>query len=141
MLGDSAVFANRHGGKGLAKGAIKGVGKNKPKFLAIEDDKKDPKPPKSDEKLIDEALSKAKKMRDLAFSTVANYEDAMNAVKHSKFWSKAANKDALAGLQELQEAADSLKKFTSKLILDLDLIKGKIMDCGLGVKKATSSIK
>ena len=141
MLGDNAVFSAK--GKGYGKAAITPGGKPKPPFLAIEDDKKQPNPKgeKTDEQLMDEAFNKAKKMRDLAFSTIANYENAMDSVKGSKFWSKTAHKEALDGLQALQMAGDTLKKFISKPKMDIDLIKGMIMECGLAVKTATSSIK
>ena len=142
MLGDSAVFSNKVKGSGKAAIAAGGKagGKSKPSFLAIEDDKPE-KPEKTEEQLIDGALGEAKKMRDLALATIANYENATQKVKSSKFWSKAAHKDAEQGLRSLNLAADDLKKFISKPKMGLGLIKGKIMECGLAVKTATASIR
>ena len=142
MLGDSSLFsgASKGKGNGLAKGLGKGKLKGLPGQLALEDDKEE-KPPKSDAQLITEALTKAKKMRDLAFGTVANIEDALTTVKGSKFWTKAAHRDASEVMAEVQEAADGLKKFINKPILDEDLIKGKIMECGLLTKKGQNLVK
>ena len=138
MLGDSALFSHKSGAKGLAKGLGKGKLKGMPgQQLALEDDK----PPKTEEQLNLDALSKAKKMRDLAFATCANIETALTAAKGSKFWTKHAHRDAAGVLEEVQEVADGLKKFINKPILDEDLIKGKIMECGLVVKKGQNLVK
>ena len=137
MLGDSAVFSGRAGSKGLAKGLGKGKLKGTGQQLALEDDK----PAKTESQLITDALNKAKKMRDLAFGTTANIEDALTTAKGSKFWTKQAHKDASCILLEVQEVADGLKKFINKPILDEDLIKGKIMECGLVTKKGQNLVK
>ena len=138
MLGDGALFSAKQNSKGLAKGLGKGKLKGLPGHqLALEDDK----PPKSDAQLITEALNKAKKMRDLAFATTANIEDSLTVVKGSKFWSKAAHKDATEILTEVQVAGDSLKKFITKPTHNEDLIKGKILECGLIIKKGQNLIK
>lgn len=141
MMGDTSLFSSRTGAKGLAKGSGAGKGKGKGKLLpgqlALEDDK----PPKTDDQLINEALNKAKKARDLAQSTVANIEHALISVKGSKFWTKAAAKDAGEVLVEVQQAGDGLKKFITKPIMDEALIKGKIMDVGLIIKKGQNLVK
>jgi hypothetical protein len=139
MLGDSALFSGRAGAKGLAKGLGKGKLKGMPgQQLALEDEKK---PAKTETQLITDALNKAKKMRDLAFGTAANVEDALTTAKGSKFWTKQAHRDAAGVLAEVQEVAESLKKFINKPILDEDLIKGKIMECGLVTKKGQNLVK
>jgi hypothetical protein len=135
LLGDTALFS-RTGPKGLTKGSAKGLGKGKgkPAPLPIED-------AKSDEKLLEEAKNKAKKMRDVAFATIANFEDALADMKGCKFWSKAAQRDAEGILLELKTAADDIKKFVGKPTDDIELVKGKVMECAIAVKKGTSQVK
>lgn len=133
LLGDSALFSQRAPkGKGPSKGDAKGKGKKGQ--LAIEDEK-------SDEQLLEEAKHKAKKMRDLAFATVANFEDALKQMKHCKFWSKVAQKDSEIILSELKAVADDLKKFIGRNSDALELWKGKIMECAIHVKKGTNQVK
>jgi hypothetical protein len=121
----------------MIKGTSKGLGKGKGKTpqLAIEGAEK------TDAQLLEEARSKAKKMRDLAFATVANFEDALAQMKKCKYWSKAAQKDSETILVELKYVADDLKKFIGKNSDDLELWKGKIMYCAVSVKKGTNQIK
>jgi hypothetical protein len=49
---------------------------------ALEDEKNE----KSDAQLLLEAQNKGKKMRDIAFATLANLEDSLKQMKHCKFW-------------------------------------------------------
>ena len=140
MLGDSSLFSGAKAkGKGvaLAKGLGKGKLKGMTGQLALEDDK----PAKSDSQLITEALTKAKKMRDLAAGVAANIEAALVTAKGSKFWTKHAHRDAAEILAEVQEVHDGLRKFIMKPTLDEDLIKGKIMECGLVAKKGQNLVK
>lgn len=137
MLGDTSLFTPRGGSKGTPKGLGKGKLKGALGQLALDDEK----PQKSESQLIQDALNKAKKMRDLAFGTAANIEDALTTVKGSKFWTKAAHKDAAEVLDEVQQAGDGLKKFINKPTLDEHLIKGKIMEVGLVIKKGQQLIK
>ena len=148
MLADTSLFNNYKGSKGFGKSYLSGIGsaaakgKGRPPLLAIKDVPKPPPPEKSHEKLVEEALAKARKMRDLAYATATNYEDANTEVKKSKFWSKAAQKDADVKLTELKTAAETLKKFLStKKTDDINLIKGRIMECGIVVKACIGSIK
>ena len=141
LLNDSALFS-RPAAKGLGKGSTKGIadgkGKGKGKVngqqLALEDEK-------DEAKLLESAKGKAKKMRDLAWATVANFEDSLTQMKHCKFWSKAAQKDSELILHELKVSADELKKFIGKGSDDIELWKGKIMQTGIHVKKGTNQLK
>ena len=105
--------------------------------LALEDEKTE----KSDAQLLLEAQNKGKKMRDIAFATLANLEDSLKQMKHCKFWSKAAQKDSELVVHELKVAADDLKKFIGKNSDDLELWKGKIMQCAIHVKQGTNQLK
>ena len=69
--------------KGSGKGNLAKGFKGKEKALA-----KDPPQPaaKTEEELLGEALTKARKMRDLTASCISNFEEALAGVKKSKFW-------------------------------------------------------
>ena len=151
LLNDTSMFTNFRGkgiGKGLAKGApaIKGNGKGKAGgkgFLAILDlpPQKEPAE-KTPEKLLEEALTKAKKMKDLAANTASSMEEQIKLTKKSKFWSRVAQKEAEENLEKVNEAHAVLKKFLQRQnITDIDLVKGRIMECGLVVKVAVSQIR
>ena len=139
----SSIMTQKGKGKGLP--ALKGTGKGKPGLLALLDKggppKKDPVD-KTPEQLLDDALSKAKKMRDLAANTVTSMEEQVMLTKKSKFWSKIAQKEADDHVQKIKDAASSMKKFLQKQnITDVDLVKGRIMECGLAVKLAQNQIR
>jgi hypothetical protein len=138
----SSMMTQKGKGKGLP--ALKGNGKGKPGLLALLDKGRPPKDPveKSPEQMLDDALTKAKKMRDLASNAVTSMEEQINLTKKSKFWSKAAQKEADEQIQKLSEAALTMKKFLQKQnITDPDLVKGRIMECGIAVKVAQSQIR
>ena len=144
MLGDTSVFSQFRG-KGLGKGhgeggkcKLKGKG---PAFLAILDKPRAAPKEKTEKQLVDDACNRGRKMRDLCFATANNFQDALELVKKSKYWSKAAHKDADQKLAELKSMGDSLKKFLSKGPSDVPLIKGTIMEAGLVVKAALVSIR
>jgi len=86
-------------------------------------------------------VNKGKKMRDLCFSTVNNYQDVLQVVKKSKFWSRAAQKDAEEKLEELKHTAEDLKKFLVKGPKDIESIKRKLLPAGLLVRTCQNNIK
>jgi hypothetical protein len=136
-MSDNALFprpATKGLGKGQSKSILNGKGKNKGEQLALEDEK-------SDAQLLLEAQNKGKKMRDIAFATLANLEDSLKQMKHCKFWSKAAQKDSELVVHELKVSAEDLKKFIGKNSDDLELWKGKIMQCAIHVKQGTNQLK
>ena len=144
MLADNSLFSNHKGkgkslGKGIGKTISVGSGKGRGKGqLALED-----LPPleKTAEKLLDEALNKARRMRDLCFNTASNYEEAMLDVKKSKFWSKAAQKDADFALAELKALGESLKKFLMKKVFEIAVVKTRLVGAGKHVKDCLLQIR
>ena len=146
LLNEASMFTNFRG-KGLGKGtpAVKGTGKGKggKGLLAILDNPPQ-LPPAEDtpEKLLEKALSKAKKMRDIAMNTITSMEEQINLTKKSKFWSREAQKEAEENVDKLKEAHATIKKFLQRQnITDIDLVKGRIMECGLVLKVAMSQIR
>ena len=102
LTNTSSILSNTNKGKGLP--ALKGKGKGKPGLLALLDkDKKPTKDPvdKTPEQLLEDALSKARKMRDLATNTITSMEEQVSLTRKSKFWSKTAQKEAEDQIQTI----------------------------------------
>lgn len=128
-------------GKGSGKGGlVKGVGKGKGKKgpqLALED-----APP---EKTLDEQIAmaegKCRKMRDLCLITLNNIDEALLAVKKSKYWSKSAQKDAEALKGSLEDEIKALKKVLNKKDPDLDELKESMIKAATVVKECNVAMK
>lgn len=80
-------------------------------------------------------------MRDLTTSTTANFELALQGVKKTKFWSKAAQKDAEALLHELEQFAKQLKDVLMKHSNNLEMMKEVVIHAAQKVKEACIQIK
>jgi hypothetical protein len=142
LLADSALFSSTLTAKGTGKGNL-AKGKKGLKGKTLEKDGKNPPVPaqKSEEELLADALTKARKMRDMTASCISNFEEALADVKKSKFWSKAARKDADSLLEELQSLEKDLKSVLIKRSVGLEALKKKIMEAALKVKEASCQIK
>lgn len=137
MVADSQLWSTKFNEKGSGKGSTltKGKGKGKggePPEL--------PKP-KSEEELLEEACSKTRKLRDLCTSTVANMEETILSVKKSKFWSKAAQKDAQVYTEGLQAEAGNLKKMLLKKNVTIEDLKDASLKAATMVKECQGHVR
>ena len=136
LLTDQSLYSMEMG-KGLGKGVggkgllmLKGKGKGHHQ----------PEQPKSEESLLDDALQKARKMRDMCNNTLSNLEESVQAVKKSKFWSKAAQEDAQQLMADLQNEVGTLKKALLKKTVSLEEVK-EIVQAALKFKECQHSVK
>ena len=120
-------------GKGLGKGDTSGKNKDT-KPLAIEDKK-------SDEELLEEALSKARKMRELCTSCLYAYEDAERELKASKYYSTALKKDILATKEKMDVHCKQLKNCLVKKTVSLEVVKQACVTAAAQVKHNQGQIK
>ena len=145
LLTDAAVMACTDVAKGKGKSDL-GKGKvHKGKGKGLGKGPQDPNPPepvpKTEEEQLDDALSKARKMRDMTMATWANFELSLEAVKKSKFWSKAAQKDALVLKDQLEAHGQELKNVLLKHAGNLEKIKGAVVSAAGTVKEAQGQMK
>jgi hypothetical protein len=124
-------------GKGLGKGKVKGKGKGEP--LAIEDGEEVEE--KSQEELLEEALGKAWKMRDLCSSCIYTYEDAERELAKSKYYSTALKKDIASTKENLDDACKLLKSVLVKKKVTLEQVKHACVTAAAQVKATQSQIK
>ena len=133
--GKTGLGKGKHGAGGLGKGGLGkgGLGKGqKPEVVP---------PPKSQEALTDEAMNKCRKMRDMAGATTSSFEEALALVKRCKFWSKAAERDALALLETLKECALELKGFLMRKHPDMESMKVSVLAAAFKVKECQAEIR
>jgi hypothetical protein len=148
LLADSALFSSTLTVKGAGKGGLskgfsgKGLAKGvKGKDAAAAAAAAAALADQSEEEKLGLALSKARKMRDITASCISNFEEALAGVKKSKFWSKAARKDADNLLDELQTLAKGLKFILMKKGVGLEAVRNKILEAASKVKEASCQIK
>ena len=102
VLGTELAPLGKGAGKGdLGKGG-KGNGKGKPEGVP------QPRAPKSEEELLEDAFCKVRRMRDCCGKVMSDMEKCLNSLKKSKFWSKAAQKDAMQYLMDMEESSETL---------------------------------
>ena len=143
LISDSALFAIDYDSKGVGKGLAKGDGKGKGKKGFGKG--KNPTParpaPKTEEELLEEAYTKTRKMRDICAKLVANMEEQVNTAAATKFWSKAAQKDATGMIEALGVHVVALKKVLVKKNLTVDELQEKVLSAAAQVKKSFDYLK
>ena len=138
---DNMVSDNMWSTKYLEKGSGKGQSLTKGKGKGKGGEPPAPPVPKSEEDMLEEAYSKTRKMRDLCTSTVANMEESVLMVKKSKFWSKAAQKDAQSYIEGLSNEIVNLKKMLLKKNVSYDELKEASMQAAAVVKECQAYVK
>ena len=119
----------------------KGKGDKTPKvpaLLALQDGdpKKEDAPPepRSEVQLLEEAMVKARKMRDLAAKTIADFEEGVTMVSATQFWSKKAKTGTDLLKAHMEESLKQLKQVMGSKTKTLELLKQKMIACGQEVK-------
>lgn len=145
LLSDSNLMATTELCKGKGKADL-GKGKANTKGKGHGSRKGDypnpPEPtPKTEEELLEDALVKCRKMRDMTMATWANFELALQPLKKSKFWSKAAQKDAEVLKDQLEFHGKELKNCLLRHAGNFDKIKGAVVEAAGTVKEAQAQMK
>ena len=127
------------GGKGsnLGKGSLaKGKGKEgrQKKQLALTDK------PKTEEELLEDALTKARKMRNLIGTTLGNFEEAYSSFRRTKFCTAKARHDAEA-VQDALKEAEKMKKLLLGKAVSYEGAKALLVEAATTVKEAQAEIK
>ena len=142
MLGmQESFFLADEGSLPLAKGKGKGCGKSfdvpgKGKRAKIDDLK-----PRTEDEQLDNAVSKCKKMRDLCNKTVQDLQLLIKQAKGTKFWSRAAQKDADTLLDALKSEVDDLQSSLLKKSKDFEKLKEVCLKAAGKVKEVLSQMK
>ena len=141
MITDGSVLATELAplGKGAGKGDLgkggKGKGKAKPPGAP------QPTEPKSEEELLEEAFCKVRRMRDCCSKVMSDMEETLNSLKKSKFWSKAAQKDAMQYIIDMDECMKDLKKALLKKSVTLEDLKKLLCTVATKVKECQMQLK
>ena len=126
-------------GKGKGKGSLKGLevfGKGKrPRAVANENE------PRTETEQLEDAVSKSKKMRDVCNKTVNELQLLIKDCKGTKFWSKAAQKDADNLLDGLKQAGQELQTVLLKKSANFELLKDVCLKAASTVKSVTTQMK
>ena len=107
MLADAATMGFGAKGSSLVKGSLaKGKGKDgrQKEQLALED------LPKTEEELMEDALAKARKLRNLIGTTLGDFEEAYTSFRKTKFCTAKARHDAESVQDNLKSSEKRIKK-------------------------------
>jgi hypothetical protein len=143
MLSDASIWGGSSLGKGKGGGKSltiydhkgKGRGKGGSAQLALGDEDK------SEEVSLEEAQGKCRKMRDLCAKTASDLEICISQVRKTKFWSKAAQKDADQLQNDLHDLSGLLKVTLLKKSDDVDKLKEVCLEAAEKVKCALAQMK
>jgi hypothetical protein len=144
MLSDSTIFSSSSLGKGKGGGKALDLGKGKGKGLGKGKGKEPPEPedhPMTEGELLEAAQRKCRKMRDLCAKTASDLELRVKDAKKTKFWSKAAQRDADELQVSLQKQCGELKMVLLKKSDQYETMKQVCVEAAGKVKEALVQMK
>lgn len=147
MLGSTNfIFSSDSDALTLAKGVGKGssLGKGAGSVKGFQSRSKHPKEvqgPRTEEEQLEDAFLKCKKMRDVANKVLSDFQVLVGEVKGSKFWSKAAQMDAVAFMEKLKAASVEIQKVLLKKSGDYEKLKETCLKTAMLVKEAHNQMK
>ena len=122
-------------GKGSSKGLeVFGKGKRNKAPAATNE-------PRTEAEQLEDAVSKCKKMRDVCNKTVSELQLLIKDCKGTKFWSKAAQKDADTFLSQLKDAEQELQKTLLKKGTTFERFKDVCLTAANTVKSVKEQMK
>ena len=97
--------------------------------------------PRTEAEQLEDAVAKCKKMRDVCNNTVSELQLVLKDVKGTKFWSKAAQRDAEYLLQDIMDASTQIQKVLLKKSSNFEALQEVCLMAATKVKSTAQEMK